>query len=376
MANQVTNYKCPACTGPLHFVGTSGKLECDYCGSTYEIADIEKMFAADEDQAVQAHAAAEAKAAELDETPLNEGEWDDSGLEQWGVEEGMKAYNCSSCGAQLICDETTAATSCPYCGNPTVVPGQFSGGLKPNYILPFKLDQKAAQQALQDHYKGKRLLPSGFAKGNKLKEVKGVYVPFWLFDGTADVDAVFTATNTRVFRDGDYEVKETDHYNVRRAGTVPFKMIPVDASSKMPDGHMDAIEPYDYSDLREFSTAYLPGFLADKYDVSSEESASRADERAVNTAIAAMQNDVTGYEAVIPLGNHVNLKRERVQYAMLPVYMLGTTWEGEKYLFAMNGQTGKLIGDLPVDRGKLWKYFAGIAASVTAVLGTILFMVL
>ena len=60
----------------------------------------------------------------------------------------MKAYNCPSCGAELICDASTAATSCPYCGNPTVVPGQFSGALKPDYVIPFKLSKEDAVAAL------------------------------------------------------------------------------------------------------------------------------------------------------------------------------------------------------------------------------------
>lgn len=366
MATQISNYKCPACDGGLKFIGASGKLECEYCGSSFEVSQIESMYAQNDSKAAQAFTDAQ----------TDGGEWDTSGLDQWGVEEGMKAYSCPSCGAELICDETTAATSCPYCGNPTIVPGQFSGGLKPNYIIPFKLDQKAAERALANHYKGKKLLPDSFASANRIKEVKGVYVPFWFFDGEADVDVSFNATNVSKYKQDEYEITETQHYDVRRAGTVPFKKIPVDASSKMPDEHMDAIEPFDYSELRDFSNAYLPGYLADKYDVSSEEGAKRADERAANSAIAAMRSDVKGYDTCNIKANNVSLRRDKVYYGLLPVYMLGTMWEGKNYLFAMNGQTGKLIGDLPIDNAKYRKYFAGITAAVTAILGTILLLIL
>lgn len=54
-----------------------------------------------------------------------------------------------------------------------------------------------------------------------------------------------------------------------------FEKVPVDASSKMPDDHMDSIEPYDYKKLKPFSTAYLPGYLADKFDVTVEQSRER-----------------------------------------------------------------------------------------------------
>lgn len=154
MASQVTNYKCPACTGPLHFVGASGKLECDYCGAQYEVADIEKLYADKEAAAAAASEKAEAK-AEANRQKMADMEsqgWDTSGLSSdWGAEaDGMKAYNCPSCGAELICDASTAATSCPYCGNPTVVPGQFSGALKPDFVLPFKLSKEDAVAALKN----------------------------------------------------------------------------------------------------------------------------------------------------------------------------------------------------------------------------------
>ncbi|MDO4617761.1 MAG: hypothetical protein Q4B03_09990 [Lachnospiraceae bacterium] len=381
MADQVTNYKCPACTGPLHFEGKTGKLECEYCGSSYEVAEIEAMYAEAEAKAAEAQSAADKKkeeqAAKAEKEKEAGGEsWDTQDFENWGLDEGMKAYSCPSCGAELICDESTAATCCPYCGNPTVVPGQFAGGLKPDYIIPFKLDQKAAEAALANHYKGKKLLPDGFATGNRIREIKGVYVPFWLFDGEAEADTLFDASNSRRFKSGDYEITETEHYHVRRAGTVQFEKIPVDASTKMPDEHMDAIEPFDYSELTGFSTAYLPGYLADKYDISLEDSAERADERARATAVDAMRADVKQYQSCSLKDSRVDLKRGKAHYGLLPVYMLGTKWEGSEYLFAMNGQTGKLIGDLPYDKGKYWKYFGAVTAGVTAVLGTLLFLML
>ena len=164
MPAQVTNYKCPTCTGPLHFVGASGKLECDYCGASYDVAQIEALYAEKEGKAAAAQQSAEEKAAAEKKTAEGS-EWDMSDLStDWGAEgEGMKAYNCPSCGAQLICDATTAATSCPYCGNPTVVPGQFAGTLKPDFVIPFKVSREDAIQRLKQHYKGKVFLPKSFS---------------------------------------------------------------------------------------------------------------------------------------------------------------------------------------------------------------------
>ncbi len=167
----------------------------------------------------------------------------------------------------------------------------------------------------------------------------------------------------------------TEHYHVRRAGTVDFAKIPVDASVKMPDGHMDSLEPFDYGELKPFSTAYLPGFYADKYGVSIEESAPRADSRAKNTALETMQADAAvGYHSCVPLRQNVSLRRGKVHYALLPVWMLSTKYEGKDHLFAMNGQTGKLVGDLPVSWGRFWGIFGGIFAGLAAVLSLLLWL--
>lgn len=381
MPTQVTNYQCPACTGPLHYSAKSGKLACDYCGSSFDVAEIEALYARKEAEAAAAKQAADAKAeaaqaakAEAAEADAASGGWDTSDLSRdWGAEaDGLRVYSCPSCGAELICDQSTAATACPYCGNPAIVPGQFSGALRPDYILPFRLSKDDAVQALRAHYKGKPFLPRSFTSANHIEQIQGVYVPFWLFDGGAEGAASYRASNTNVYETGDYEITETRHYHVVRAGSLAFEKIPVDASSKMPDDHMDSIEPFDYAQLRPFSTAYLPGYLADKYDVTIDDSRDRADMRCRETLAQALRDTVTGYGACVTEREDIALRRGKVHYALLPVWMLSTKWRGQDFLFAMNGQTGKLVGDLPTDRGRFWGMFAAIAAPLTVALTAIL----
>ena len=381
MPTQVTNYQCPACTGPLHYSAKSGKLACDYCGSSFDVAEIEALYARKEAEAAAAKQAADAKAeaaqaakAEAAEAAAASGGWDTYDLSRdWGAEaDGLRVYSCPSCGAELICDQSTAATACPYCGNPAIVPGQFSGALRPDYILPFRLSKDDAVQALRAHYKGKPFLPRSFTSANHIEQIQGVYVPFWLFDGGAEGAASYRASNTNVFETGDYEITETRHYHVVRAGSLAFEKIPVDASSKMPDDHMDSIEPFDYAQLRPFSTAYLPGYLADKYDVTIDDSRDRADTRCRETLAQALRDTVTGYGACVTEREDIALRRGKVHYALLPVWMLSTKWRGQDFLFAMNGQTGKLVGDLPTDRGRFWGMFAAIAAPLTVALTAIL----
>ena len=382
MSTGVVNYQCPSCTAPLRFDAESGQLECDFCGSSFSVAEVEGVYAVKSEEAKRAGEAIEASAASSEGADAPDSATEGAGGVSVGtVEEvvsssaaavasagagvaqvrqqtaaapapSMVIYNCPSCGAELICDETTVATSCPYCDNHTVIPTRYSGEFKPDFVLPFAKTKEEAIAALKSHYKGRPFLPDTFTDGNHVKEVKGVYVPFWLFDGSASGSASFEATRSRTYLSGNYRVTETDHFDVYRSGSISFLGIPVDASTKMPDDYMDSIEPFDYRALVPFSPAYLPGYLADKPDVDVEACGERADARAEVTVLDNLRDTVVGYEMVLERGSSTGVVRERSHYAMLPVWMLSTRWEDAPYLFAMNAQTGKMVGDLPVDKRK------------------------
>ena len=294
--------------------------------------------------------------------------WETSAGAEWqdGETDGLKTYVCKSCGGEIVGDDTTAATSCPYCDNPVVLSGQFTGNLKPDYVIPFKLDKNAAKEALKNHYKGKRLLPKVFKEANHIDEIKGVYVPFWLFDADVNANITYKATRTRTWSDSKYDYTETSYFSVYRGGTVGFERVPVDGSSKMADDLMESIEPFDFSGAVDFQTAYLSGYLADKYDVGAEESIERANSRIKKSTEDTFASTVQGYTRVWPEMTNVQLNNGIAKYALYPVWLLNTTWEGKKYTFAMNGQTGKFVGNLPLDKRKLTCWFAGLMGAVSA----------
>lgn len=352
MSEGVKNYKCPSCGAPLRYDAQSGKMICDYCGSSYPKEDIEKIYK-----------------DETEEERADDTVWNTAALsDNWGEgSEQLKMYVCPSCGAELITDESTAATSCPYCGNNAIIPGKLSGVMKPDYIIPFKTTKEDAIHALKEHYRGKVLLPKAFKTENHIQEIKGIYVPFWMYSGEAEADCVYHTTRSITTTEGDYRVTRTHHYHVKRKGSLAFSKVPVDASQKMPDELMDSIEPFDYGELKGFSLMYLPGFMADKYDEGAEDCAGRADERCRNSAVSSMRATVLGYQTVVPIREKVYLKRGDVAYALLPVWMLTTQWKGKTYLFAMNGETGKMIGDLPIHIPK--------AIAIAVVLYVVLFLI-
>lgn len=356
---ELMEYKCPSCSGKLEFDSATQKMKCPFCESVF---DMDTVLAYDQ---------------ELQNAKPDEMKWEESAGNEWqtGETDGMRVYVCNTCGGEVIADQTTSATHCPYCGNPVIMKGNFSGDLKPDYVIPFKLDKNAAKAALANHFKGKRLLPKVFKDNQHIDEIKGVYVPVWLFDANANADIKFKGTKLRHWSDSSYDYTETNYYSISRGGNLNFTNVPVDGSTKMPDDLMESIEPFDMREAVPFQTGYLSGFLADKYDVNAEQSIERANQRIKTSTENVFRNTVTGYNSVTVEESNIALSNSVHKYAMYPVWLLTTSWNGKLYTFAMNGQTGKFVGDLPLDKGAYWRWFGGLTGIIGAgvFLATLLF---
>ena len=244
--------------------------------------------------------------------------------------------------------------------------GNLKGFLKPDYIIPFKLDKKAAKAKFFEHLKGKRLLPKVFKSENHIDEIRGVYVPFWLFDSDVNANIRYKATRVRTWSDSENDYTETSYYAVYRGGNIAFENVPVDGSSKMPDDLMESVEPFDFGEAKEFATAYFAGYLADKYDVDAEQSVERANARVKSSTEQEFAKTVTGYASVTTEQSSIKLSNGVAKYAMYPVWILNTTWKGQKFTFAMNGQTGKFVGNLPLDKGAFFKWFFALGGILSA----------
>ena len=352
--------KCPNCGGAVEFNAGTQTLKCPYCDTEFDIAAME--------QAAQ-------KVANAGQDNFN---WNSQSA-QWQPDEisGMGVYTCKSCGGEIVADATTGATKCPYCDNPVVMTNQFEGGLKPNLIIPFKYDKKAAKEALNKYIASKKMVPKIFKDQNHIDEIKGVYVPHWLFTGTAVADADFKAERVRTWSDSNNNYRETSFFDCYRSGTMDFYNIPVDGSSKMDDTLMESIEPFDISEAVDFQTAYLAGYFADKYDVTDKDSIERANARIKKSTEDTFRGTVQGgYASLVTESSSVKLANSRAKYALFPVWLLNTSWNGNKYPFAMNGQTGKMTGTFPICPKKSLAWFAGVSAAVAALVTVIQLLVL
>lgn len=350
-------YKCPSCGGPVVFNTDLQQLQCQMCSNVYSPT----AFEGNEELA-------KSEAPDNVSWSYDEEKWQEEEAEQ------LLAYSCPSCGGEVVGDETMAATSCPYCDNSVIIPSQFSGDLRPDLVLPFQLDREAAKGALKRHMKGKRFVPKVFRDEHHIDEIKGIYVPFWLFDADVDASIRYEAIRTRMWSDSQYNFTESNKYAVYREGSVRFEQIPVDGSSRMADDLMESIEPFDCNSAVPFDTAYLSGFLANRYDVDADESMERARNRIKTSTEESFINSVRGYDSVRSVTSSINMKNGAITYALFPVWILNTKWENQLYTFAMNGQSGKIAGNLPLDKKAYWRMFIIMAAIITGLIFLLFFL--
>ena len=346
---EIKEYKCPNCGGSVKFDSSTQTMKCPYCDTEFEITALEEY---------QKEAAVPARDSVGWKGDSAAGKsWESGELEE------LSSGACPSCGAELLGDKNTIAMVCPSCGNAQIVERRLEGLLKPDYVIPFKLDKKTAVEALKKFYKGKRLLPDFFREENHINSIQGIYLPFWLFDAKALGNVRYRATKVMTWSDNSYNYTKTDYYSAVRDGSVRFEKIPVDGSERMDDDYMDAIEPFDYGQMEDFRTAFLSGYSAEKYDVDADKSKERAGRRMKATLETEFAKSVTGYSSVVTENSVVDVEGGKVSYSLFPVWILNTKYKKESYLFVMNGQSGLLAGRLPVDAGKSWKYrllFTGI----------------
>lgn len=361
MAHQ--EQKCPACGAPLRFDAALGLLVCDYCGTQTRL-EARPAPAPQQGQPGKPGKPGQNQAGD----PIQYEGFDFSTLNDQAVQcdaASLPVYNCVSCGAELICAPQQVALTCPYCGNHIVRTDQLSGALRPNGIIPFRITPSQLPAAVQRYYSGKKLLPKGFFSESAIGPVTGVYVPFWVFDGELEGHYTFSGTTASSRRRGDYIITDTKYYDLLRDARVCFRSLPVAAASTVENKLMDALEPYAMEDAVPFDPGYLAGFTAERFDLKKEGIAQRARQRMRNTTDDLVLSQSTGGFS------NVHQKKGRVRasldakYILFPIYLFHVEFRGKRYPFCVNGQTGRVVGDLPVDEKQSRRFFLlrfGLAA--------------
>ena len=350
----IKEQKCPNCGGTVRFVPEKGKIVCEFCDTEFDIQP-QGTNASASSGTSSTSSASNASNSEYVGAGGNFISGFDFRQFYDGVpkddENCLPIYYCKSCGAEVIAASEEASLTCPYCTNKIVLSDKVSGAMRPNGIIPFKIAKADLKKHLDDFYKDKKLLPKNFFSESKMETVTGIYVPFWLFSGGIGGRFDYKCTKVKSYVSGDYRVTETDYYDVTRDGGVTFSDIPLDASEKINDDLMDSILPYDFSEVKDFNYQYLAGFAADRFDVPGKSLQTRAQKRMEDTTKNLAESKVKSqYTSTKLLGCNLSATNVNVRYILLPVYTFSIKVGERTYGFAVNGQTGKVVGELPIDK--------------------------
>ena len=332
-------YKCPACANALKFEPNSGNFACEFCGTTFEKAYLDK----------------------LDEKAYMQEKADGRPKQHTGGEDQF-LYSCPSCGAELVTSETTAATMCYYCHNPVVIVGRLEEAFKPDVLLPFQYDKQGAKDRFFQWIRKKKYVPPEFISEESVERLSGVYYPYWLADYEASASftgegQIVTHTTT-----AKYNITTTKYYSVSRDGDLSFRNIERSALQKADRKLSDAVHPYRMEDLTDFAPSYLSGFMAEKRDIAKD-AVQGSVEAELQGYAQPLLTSGTPYTSLVG-STTMKLKGNRYRYALLPAWVM--TYRGEQgkmYYYAMNGQTGEVCGVLPVDKKKLL-FHGGILAAI------------
>lgn len=335
----IFQYKCPSCGNDMHFDSESGTLSCEACGKRENIENYPE----------------ELKSAIFTEDEANE-------------------YHCENCGAVLITEAETAATSCSFCGAGVVIADRLSGNLAPAKVIPFSISKEEATQAFKKWCRKGKLTPKGFMSADRIKSMTGMYVPFWLFDLNSKVQVNAECTKVRTYTQGDYIYTETKFYDCTRDINLDYIKIPVDASEKMNDDLMDKLEPYPYEQLKDFKTPYLVGYIAEKYNYTDKDLLPRAKDKISEYIESYIHSTLSGYHSIHYKNKRINTNSVKNSYVLLPVWMISYDFNHSEHIFAMNGQTGKVVGKPPISNSKVAMWFGGITAGSFIALKCVSFM--
>ena len=342
------DHKCPGCRAPIFFVPSLGKWKCEYCNGEYTLEALQQFN--------NASSVEHNQNVHLSDNPGDL----------------YTSYKCKNCGAEIVADKETAATFCVYCGNTAILKSKLSGQFKPDLIIPFKKEKQVAINAFKNLSNGRPFLPDDFNDENNIEKIRGIYIPFWIYDMIVMGGIEGRGQRVSSWSRGDTRYTKTDYYKIYRDGSIRFSKIPVDGSSRFDNDIMSSIEPFDYNELVPYNHAYLSGFLAERYDIEGDILAGEAVSRAIESTKSTFLNDASGFSSKSIFTNNLAPYDLRKQYALFPVWMVNVKYKDKYYLFAMNGQTGEFIGNMPIDKKKVWKYgikmFLGVFFGILALL--------
>jgi predicted RNA-binding Zn-ribbon protein involved in translation (DUF1610 family) len=357
---EVVDFSCPQCGANTAYSVEDGGLLCSYCGY-YEKPETKIV----------------GKGAQEFEFKVETLERLAQG---WG--EARKEIVCQSCGANVSLPMNTITVSCPFCGSNKVFQQKaVQSDLRPRFILPFKQNTAAVQEIARQWLGSSWMTPGALKQRALLQEFVPIYLPFWTFDSrcAADWKAEVGHQVTERYYDGKEwktRTKTEWRWESGRAHS-NYDDILVAGTGRLSEMHLETISDYNLQALNEYAPSFLAGIMAKTYDIQLEAAWEVARQKMrESTKEACMAQASTSQ--VRNFSMNMDFADESWRYVLLPAYLAVYRYDDQSFQVIVNGQTGQISGQRPVDWRKVWLViglcllpgsFLGLLGLITLLLG-------
>lgn len=351
--NDKKTFYCAGCGGVMQYDISAGELKCPYCGLKAEIPDDGRV---------------------IREHDFNL-EADQGETTQWNQE--AHVLKCDNCGAEVVVEKNVTSVTCAYCGSSHVLESKQMAGIKPEAILPFKVDKGQASQIFHTWVKKRWFAPNALKNLYQQDKMNAIYTPYWTYD--ADASASYTGEGGEVY----YVTVKDSEGNTHRERRVRWYFVSghvgrffddVLVSAKSDDKKwIEKVGYYNTGELKPFSSIYLSGFQAEKYEISPKQGFVTAQNIMYRQLESdARQQILMRYDEARNIRLRASYSNVKFKHTLMPVWTSGYMYKDKLYNFVINGQNGKISGNRPYSPVKIT--IASIIALILIILALVLFM--
>jgi len=352
MKFQSINFTCKNCGGPLRYVPSTDSLICPFCSTQEPIEKSNQV---------------------IEEYDFNNAL---THLDKQQKQKIEKEIKCTKCSAIFTLTPYSISSNCPYCGTPAIT--EFTQKITPKSILPFNVTHKDAQE------KFRKWIGSLWFAPTELKhlvdghgQLTGYYLPYWTYDSQTTTqysgqrgDIYYITVEKRVIINGREQIIQEKEPRIKWRpvrGIVynSFDDITVGASKTISHSILESLSPWDTTKLLPYDKKYLSGFESEEYTIGLDNGFEFAKIKMDRVIRRDIRRDIGGDQQQI---DSIDTKHSNTTYknALFPVWIAEFKWGEKVYNYAINGQSGKIVGERPYSIIKI-VLFIGFIISIMGV---------
>ncbi len=350
-------FACPACGGDAHWSPAKGALVCPFCGTTSPVQEDPSHGGVIEHDLVAA----------LRGIPD----------EARGWQAEKTSVKCQSCQAISVFDRARQAQRCDFCGSAQLVPyEQTKAAFRPESVLPFKVSEGQAREAIRAWYGKVWFAPNALKKRALTDTVHGIYLPYWTFDAKAqaqwraEAGYHYYTTEEAINSRGEARVRRVQHTRWEPASGELSHFFDDDlvcASVGVSAELLRAIEPFPTQDsLLAYDPKYVAGWVVERYQIDLISAAHKAREAMEKKLYGLCRGQVPG-DTCRNLEVSAQYSAQTFKHILAPVWLVTYQYGSKTYQVVQNGATGKIAGRYP-------KSWIKITLAVLAVLAVVFFV--